>query len=51
MRGFLSDCQKHEKSKSHMDAYKILSAFDISERVEVIFSRAREIELFNEEVR
>ena len=53
MQGFLSDCQKHEKSKSHMEAYKMLSTFDVSERVDVIFSRARreEIERFNEEVR
>ena len=53
MQGFLSDCQKHEKSKTHMEAYKMLSTFDVSERVDVIFSRARreEIERFNEEVR
>ena len=53
MQGFLSDCQKHEKSKSHMEAYKMLSTFDVSERVDLIFSRARreEIERFNEEVR
>ena len=53
MQGFLSDCQKHEKSKSHMEAYKTLSTFDVSERVDVIFSRAgrEEIERFNEEVR
>ena len=53
MQGFLSDCQKHGKSESHMEAYKMLSTFDVSERVDVIFSRARreEIERFNEEVR
>ena len=53
MQGLLSDCQKHEKSKSHMEAYKMLSTFDVSERADVIFSRARreEIERFNEEVR
>ena len=53
MQGFLSDCQKHEKSKSHMEAYKMLSTFDVSGRVDVIFSSARreEIERFNEEVR
>ena len=53
MKGFLSDCQKHEKSKSHMEAYKMLSTLDVSERVDIIFSRARreEIERFNEEVR
>ena len=53
MQGFLSDCQKHEKAKSHMEAYKMLNIFDVSERVDVIFSRARreEIERFYEEVR
>jgi len=53
MQGFLSDCQKHEKSKSHIEAYKMLSTFYVSERVDVIFSRSRrkEIERFNEEVR
>ena len=53
IQGFLSDCQKNEKSKSHMEAYKMLSTFDVSERVDVTFSRARreEIEWFNEEVR
>ena len=53
MQGFLSDFQKHEKSKSHMEAYKMLSTFYVSERVDVIFSRSRrkEIERFNEEVR
>ena len=51
MQGFLSDCQKRKKSKSHMEAYKMLSTFDVSERVDVIFSRSRrkEIEWFNEE--
>ena len=53
MQGFLSDCQKHEKAKPRMEAYKMSSTFDVSERVDVIFSRARreEIERFNEEVR
>ena len=53
MQGFFSDCQKHEKAKSHMEAYKMLNTFDVSERVDVIFSRARkeEIERFTEEVR
>ena len=50
MQGFLSDCQKHEKAKSHMEACKTLSTFDVSERVDVIFSRARREEI-NEEVR
>ena len=30
MQGFLSDCQKHEKSKSHMEEYKMLSTFGVS---------------------
>ena len=53
MQGFLSGCQKHEKAKFHMEAYKMLNTFDVSEGVDVIFSRARreEIERFNEEVR
>ena len=53
MQGFLSDCQKHEKAKSHMEAYKMLNTFDVSERVDVMLSRARreDSEWFNEEVR
>ena len=53
MRGFLSDCQKHEKAKSHMEAYKMWKTFDIVERVNICFLRARreEVERFNEEVR
>ena len=47
MQGFLSDCQKHEKSKSHMEAYKMLSTFDVSERVDIIFSRAGLPNLFS----
>ena len=50
---FLSDCQKHKKAKPHMEAYKMLNTFDVSKRVDNIFSRARreEIEWFNEEDR
>ncbi|XP_065070326.1 uncharacterized protein LOC135695262 [Rhopilema esculentum] len=53
MRGFLSDCRKHEKAKSHFDSYKMWKTFDTGERVDVLFSRARrdEIERHNEEVR
>ena len=53
MQGFLSDCPKHERARSHMQAYKMWKTFDISERVDVLFSRARreEIERHNEEVR
>ena len=50
---FLSDCQKHEKAKSHMEAYKMWKTFDVEERIDICFSRARreEVERFNEEVR
>ena len=53
MRNVLSDGRKHEKSKSHMEAYKMWKTFDFSERVDVMFSRARkeEVERHNEEVR
>ena len=53
MQGFLSDCPQHERARSHMLAYKIWKTFDVSERVDVLFSRARreEIERHNEEVR
>ena len=53
MQGFLSDCQKHEKAKSRMEAYKMWRTFDIVERVNICFSRAKreEVEHFNEEVR
>ena len=53
MQGFLSDCQKHEKAKSHMEAYKMWRTFDLTDRVEVLFSRARreDVEHHNEEVR
>ena len=52
MQDFLSDCQKHEKAKSHMEAHKMMSTFDVSHRVDVILSRGRreEIERFHEEV-
>ena len=47
------DCQKHEKAKSHMEASKMWETFDVVERVDICFSRARreEVERFNEEVR
>ena len=53
MRVFLSDSQKHEKAKSHMEAYKMWKTFDVEERIDICFSRARreEVERFNEEVR
>ena len=53
MHSFLSDCRKHEKARSHLEAYKTWKTFDVSERVYVLFSRARreEVERHNEEVR
>ena len=53
MHSFLSDCRKHEKARSHLEAYKTWKTFDVSERVDVLFSRARreEVERHNEEVR
>ena len=54
VQGLLSDCKKHEASKSHMGAYKTWKTFHIdeTERVDTLFSRARreEIEHHNEEV-
>ena len=43
MHGFLSDCHKHEISKSHMESYKMWKTFenDRQESVDVLFSRAR----------
>ena len=53
MRGFLSDCKKHEQARSHFESYKMWKMFDVTERVDVQFSRARreEVERHNEEVR
>ncbi len=57
MRGFLSDCKKHENAKSHMNAFKTWKVFSAREardlRVDVMFSQARreEIKRHNEEVR
>ena len=57
MRGFLSDCKKHEKAKSHMSAFKTWKTFSAREardlRVDVMISQARreEIKRHNEEVR
>ena len=53
MHAILCDCQKHERAKSHMQAYKMWKTFDMLERVDVLFSRARrdDIEQHNEEVR
>ena len=57
MRGFLSDCKKHENTKSHMNAFKTWKIFSMREardqRVDVMISQARreEIKRHNEEVR
>ncbi len=52
---FLEDCQKHGKSRGHMESYKMWKTFDNDrhESVDVLFSRARReaVERFNEEVR
>ena len=55
MHSFSCDCQKHEKVKSHMEAYKQWKVFDRDghEGVDVMFSRPRreEVERYNKEVR
>ena len=49
MRGFLSDCKKHENAKSHMNAFKTWKVFNAREardlRVDVMFSQARREEI------
>ena len=53
MQGFICDCKKHEKAKSHMNAYKTWQTFAQSDRVDVMLSQARreEIRRHNEQVR
>ena len=53
MLHFLSDCKKHERAKSHMEAYKLWRTFDTTERIDVVFSRAsrEEIQRHNEHVK
>ena len=53
MRCFLSDCRKHEPSNCHLEAYKKWKTFDVTERVDILFSRARreEVQRHNEQVR
>ena len=50
MHNFTGDCQKHEGSKSHMEAYNHWKVFDSREIIDVLFSRARreEVERYNE---
>ena len=52
MKGFLSDCKKHEKAKLHMSAYKIWKTYGSGPRVDSLISQARhdEIQRHNEEV-
>ena len=52
MKGFLSDCKKHEKAKSHMSAYKTWKTYGSGPRVDSLISQARhdEIQRHNEEV-
>ena len=53
MRWFLSDCRKHERLNCHLEAYKKWKTFDTTERVDILFSRARrdEVQRHNEQVR
>jgi uncharacterized protein (DUF488 family) len=53
MHGFLSDCKKHEKAKSHMGTFKTWKTYGASGRVDSLISQARrdEIQCHNEEVR
>ena len=53
MLSFLSDCRKHERSNCHLEAYKKWKTFDATERVDMIFSRARreKVQRHNEQVR
>ena len=53
MRCFLSDCRKDGRSNCHLEAYKKWKTFDTTERVVILFSRARreEVQRNNEQVR
>ena len=53
MRSFLSDCRNHEQSNYHLEAYKKWKTFDATERIDILFSRARreEVQRHNEQVR
>jgi len=53
MHRLLSDCGKHERSNCHLEAYKKWKTFDVTERVDILFSRARreEVQRHNEQVR
>ena len=45
MHSFLSDCKKREKATCHFNTFKQWKTFDVSERVDVVFSRARREEI------
>ena len=53
MRSFLSDCRKHGQSNCHLEAHKKWKTFDATERVVILYSRARreEVQRHNEQVR
>ena len=53
VRSCLSDCRKHGRSNCHLEAYKKWKTFDATERVVILFSRARrdEVQRHNEQVR
>ncbi|CAB3981727.1 zinc finger MYM-type 1-like isoform X1 [Paramuricea clavata] len=53
MKGFLSDCKKHERARFHMAAYKTWKTYGCGPRVDSLISQARrdEIQRHNEEVR
>ncbi|CAB4035785.1 zinc finger MYM-type 1-like, partial [Paramuricea clavata] len=53
MHGFLSDFKKHERSNSHMGAFKTWKMYGAGVRVDSLISQARrdEIQRHNEEVR
>ncbi|XP_028403153.1 uncharacterized protein LOC114525891 [Dendronephthya gigantea] len=53
MRSLMSDGKKHEKSKSHLAAYKMWKMFGVNVGVDSLLSQARrdEIQRHNEEVR
>ena len=53
MRCFLSDRRRQERSNCHLEAYKKWKTFDATERVDILFSRARreEVQRHHEQVR
>eukprot|EP00795_Rhopilema_esculentum_P010122 gene10122-18785_t len=45
MHSFLSDCKKHVKAKTHLEAYKTWKTFNVTERIDAVFLRARREEI------